>query len=202
MKMESKYDVGDVVYFADAHPTTEKAPCPDCSGSQLWTAKSPAGAEYEIPCPRCTNVYQSDSGLSLRYTAYHPTAVKRTVGSVRFSTEGETEYMCHETGVGSGTIYRESSLHLTEEAALHAAKIIALAGDLRPEIKAMHDRAITISDYQLSDAKIKLARTIAEENQSFIYRYGELIEELEKCSDMNGVRSALKFHEFMNEEEA
>ncbi len=164
--LDAKYNVGDTVYNALAHMTQKKHPCPDCKGSRVWKAISPAGQEYSFACPRCESRYIGDKNVSLAYTAHEPMAQKLTIGSIRIDTADENDtvqYMCVETGVGSGTIYRESNLFPDYETALQVATMEATRMDSEiPWIVELYKGTLDLSDYQLSDARDKGAVNDAE----------------------------------------
>lgn len=118
-----RFAIGDTVYWPDVVQETAVLPCPDCNGTQKWEAVSPAGESFPMPCPRC-----SASQAELRTYKFSGTVRKLTIGSVRLDTSGSdpVEYMCLETGIGGGSIYRESRLGATEdEAKQHWPEMIA-----------------------------------------------------------------------------
>ena len=53
MIIQTKFSIGDVVYFADTIIETKMHDCPDCLGTRKWKAISPAETEYTFDCPRC-----------------------------------------------------------------------------------------------------------------------------------------------------
>lgn len=104
-----KYEVGQTVWTADATDEAIQAACPDCNDTKKWTATSPAGESFDFPCPRCTG---HDLHKMLHQKAVY-TVRKLTIGSIRIDSsdiDAPVSYMCHETGVGSGTVWRESRL--------------------------------------------------------------------------------------------
>lgn len=165
----AKYQVGDVVFYADAHMVQKQLPCPDCLGSGKWQAISPGGMGYLIPCPRCSARFHSNHELSLTYNAYEASVVTRTIGSVRYDSASDNpfQYMCRETGVGSGILYNEDSLHATREEAEIAARAIAVRQDrhIETEGKKYHG-LLEVCDYQLD-----LAGTKAMERRIFDLRW-------------------------------
>lgn len=119
-----KFGIGDKVFFANAITTQTRLPCPDCLESRKWKAIAPSGVEVEMECPRCArNSY--DGALSLRVMKFTPEVRRMTIGLVRIeaSSDGSlrVEYMCEETGVGSGSIFREEQLYADEAEAKLAA---------------------------------------------------------------------------------
>lgn len=121
-----KYSIGDKVWAQGFTTIGAKHECPDCLGEKTWVCKSRAGQEMEMDCPRCCGSSVA-SASDLSYTKYVPFVRQLTIGSVRIDTNertnGPVSYMCKETGVGSGTIWREGQLHLTEDAATKASEI-------------------------------------------------------------------------------
>lgn len=163
-EIKTKFAVGDVVYAASVDRETKRLPCPDCKGSRKWKVVSPAGAEHEIGCPRCSTNYMANSDLRLTYTVATPRVRKLTIGSVEYRSVGigggpaETRYMCRETGVGSGQVYSDDDLHSSEEAAMARAEVKAKITD-EASIKGdtyWHGR-LEVSDFQLVDARYEAA---------------------------------------------
>lgn len=163
--IKTKFAVGDVVWAASVDRETKKLPCPDCKDSRKWKAVSPAGAEHEINCPRCSTNYMGNSDLRLTYSVATPRVRKLTVGSVEYHSVGfgggppETKYMCHETGIGSGQVYNDDDLYTSEEAALARANVLAKLAD-EVSIKGdtyWHGR-LEVSDYQLCDAQYEAVK--------------------------------------------
>lgn len=128
MNLNPKFSIGDKVFFVSTTTTTGRHDCPDCGGSKVWEAKSPAGQTIEMDCPRCTRRHY-DAGLSLDYTKSVPWVRELTIGSVRIDTAAEKpiSYMCQETGVGSGSVYYEESLFSDRDYAdAEAARMCAI----------------------------------------------------------------------------
>ena len=156
MKIETKFSIDDVVYKAGTAITQKQHPCPDCGGSKKWKAISPAGSEYEFACPRCTASYSSNNSLSLNYLSHVANVQRLRIGSVRTNTHGGKpfEYMCRETGIGSGTVHDELDLFTNEGDALEAAE--TKASMMNTENKTFVDRydsTLRLSDFQLKDAR-------------------------------------------------
>lgn len=160
--IETKFNIGDVVYKAWTTTVRKQHPCPDCNGSRKWKAVSPAGGEYEFGCPRCGGGYQSDRDLSLDYSEFAPSVQRLTIGSVRTNSASDdrsVEYMCRETGVGSGTIHSEADLFHTEEEAMRAAEVKAKAQNANTEwVVKQYDKSLSLSDYQIENAALKSAK--------------------------------------------
>lgn len=133
-----KYEIGQRVFFASAVDMNETFPCKSCAGSGQWRATSAEGETGHCDCPAC-----GGRGSRALYS-YGPSVCPRTIGSVRVDTsdtENPVSYMCHETGVGSGNIYRENQLFPTEQEAVAAAEGVALAARLRAD-EQNTDRAL------------------------------------------------------------
>lgn len=126
-----KYQIGQRVFLGYVEDAVEELPCPDCNGTKTWFAVAPNGLILEARCPRCDGYSQELPTLAIR--DWKPAVRQLTIGSIRIDTArvgGDTsgwnsepvEYMCLETGVGSGSIYRESRLHTNEQLALAQAE--------------------------------------------------------------------------------
>lgn len=183
--IETRYSVGDQVFWASTTVERKQHPCPDCRGSRKWKAVSPAGHEYEVTCPRCAAGYQSDQSLSLDYSAHEPQVRALTVGSVRFNSwgsDGGAEYMCDETVVGSGQVYAEAQLYPTEAEARAAAEALAAVrnADQGSWVKQRYDASLKFCDYELHDASLRAARDLNVRRQVDLGRlFGDLRYTLE-----------------------
>lgn len=159
--IETKFSIGDRVYKAWTTTVRKQHPCPDCKGARKWKAISPAGGEYTFACPRCTASYHSNRDLSLDYSEFAPCVQPLTIGSVRTDSASDdrpVEYMCRETGIGSGTIHSEADLFHTEEEAMRAAEIKAKAQNASTEwVVKLYDKSLELSDYQIENAGLKAA---------------------------------------------
>lgn len=195
--IETKYSVGEVVWHASTTTERKQHPCPDCNGSRKWKAISPAGREYEFGCPRCSTRYQSNDVLSLDYTSACPLVHKRTIGSVRhdshkFGGGSETQYMCHETGIGSGNLYNEESLFPSEAEALVAAQAMADKSNQTTEwIVTLYNKTLEISDYQLENALIKQAADLKIKAGSLLWNLNDLFEAINEAEDKDAILEAV-----------
>lgn len=125
--IQPKYEIGDKVYAGYAHYLQKTRTCPDCLGSAEWPVTIPSGEDVVVPCKTCRRGYYSDG--KEHYREWAPVVETLHIGSVRIDTADETdpvEYMCEETGVGTGRLYKERELFSTrEEAEAAAAKKVA-----------------------------------------------------------------------------
>lgn len=196
--LTTKYSIGDTVYRAGTVTTRKRHPCPDCLGAQKWQVKSPAGTDYEFPCPRCSARYMSDHDLSLDYSAYTPSVSRLTIGSIQYNTaqgsydEG-ARYMCHETGIGSGSVYNETNLYETEEAAQKASQAQADSQNASVEwVVTQFNKSLEISDYQLDSAALKLAKDETHRARMMTYGLGDLFGSLEEADDKAAILEAIE----------
>jgi hypothetical protein len=193
--IETKFDVGSVVWRASTTTEQRHRPCPDCLGSREWTATSPAGAEYKVPCPRCGGGYQSNRDLSLDYVVHAPCAQRLTIGLVKpngsWDSPPRHQYMAVETGIGSGSLYNEDDLFASEEEALSVAKARADAANLDHEGWAakQYDRTAKFCDYELRDATIKSA-DYARIHMGV--RVSMLVDDLTEAETIEEVRATIK----------
>lgn len=195
--LTTKFDIGQTVWWAHTGTETRQHECPDCLGTKKWHVISPAGGEFTAPCPRCSTSYRADDEMRLDYTVYAPRAKKLTIGLIRASTatgddwDAGVKYMCHETGVGGGSVYNEADLFETEEEALAAAKIKADETNENPEfwVAKQYDKTLKYCDYELKDAKIEAANHKRIESQ---VRIGMLLDDLSECESVDDVRKEIE----------
>ena len=122
-----KFAIGDVVYWPTTETTREPAPCPDCLGTRRWKVTTPAGTEMEAECQRCTGYSRIADLPKPERLVSKPSVRRLTVGKITATTHASygnrdcVEYMCSETGIGSGSIYQESQLFATEDEAMVSA---------------------------------------------------------------------------------
>lgn len=189
----TKYSVGDKVFHAWTSTESKRHPCPDCKGERKWTAKSPAGTEYTFDCPRCSASYNNDRDLTLDYSASVPCTKQLTIGSIQFNTaqtswDHGSRYMCQETGVGSGTIYNEADLFLTEEEAFAAAQTKAtLANTETKWIVQLYNKTLKISDYQLDSAAMRAAKEEKSRASSMLWNLNDLFSRIEEADDKEAI---------------
>lgn len=190
----TKYSIGDTVFKATMHTKKMQRDCPDCMGSRKWKALSPAGREYDFACPRCNNSpYNRD--LSLEYQQYIPIVERLTVGSLRADSSAEDEgervqYMCRETGIGSGAIHYEKALFATDIEAMAAATAMAATANVETKwIADLYNKTLELSNYQLSDAVKKAAE---DRESTRRVRIQMLFEDLHDCETIEEVRDRLE----------
>ena len=115
--MDHKYNIGNIVYSAYIEIGSESVECIKCTGSDSIEAQAHDGTSIKIKCPFCYN------GIAKHETTKTPRVRKLTIGLIRVEDaydrkEPKITYMCHETGVHSGTIWYEPDLFLTKEEAI------------------------------------------------------------------------------------
>jgi hypothetical protein len=198
--IETKYSVGEKVWLASTTTETKQHPCPDCKDTRQWNATSPAGDKFTFACPRCSASYSSFDDMSLKYQAHVPLVREMTIGSIRYDShewphraEPPTSYMCCETGVGSGSIYREDRLFMTESDALKHAEVLANIADKTSEwIGKRYNKTLQISDYQLSSAALKIAQDEQSKARSFFYNISDLFESIKDADDKDAILEAVE----------
>lgn len=202
--IQTKYSIGDVVWYASTDMQAKQHPCPDCNDTKKWAATSPAGNEYAFSCPRCSTRYASHDQLRLTYTAHVPTARRMTIGSVQFNSarggwdEG-ARYMCMETGVGSGSIYEEARLFETESDALAYAQTLAnTANETHIHIVTQYNRSLEISDYQLESALLKKAQEAKTRAAHLIWDLNDLFEAIKDADDKDAILEAIEDYQTYN----
>lgn len=194
----TKYSVGDTVYHGATKTIRKRHSCPDCLGTQKWKAASPAGGEYEFSCPRCSAQYNADRDLMLDYSAFVPFVNKLTIGSIQvntapFSYDTGNRYMCLETGVGSGSVYDEDKLFETEEDATRAAQTLADVQNVEVEwVAKLYDKTLRVSDYELENAALKLAKQEKSRASSMLWNLADLFGRIEDADDKQAILEAVK----------
>jgi hypothetical protein len=121
LPIQPKYSVGQTIYKAYALWEEMREQCPDCLGTKEWSVKTPRGETFEIPCNTCEEGWYSTGTIRVWKDA--PKVESLTIGSILIDTRDEKpiSYMCHETGVGSGSIHYEDTLFLIREEATRVA---------------------------------------------------------------------------------
>lgn len=191
--LTTKFSMGDVVWNASTTTGTFQHKCPDCDGARKWEARSPAGGVFAIPCPRCSVQYHGNDEMRLNYTKFVAHAEQRTIGQIRAISGPEpgVEYMCRETGIGSGNIYHERYLFETKEAALACAEAMAAAKNAEPTgwVAKQFNKTASFSDYQFESAKFaaEIQKTAAVR-----WKANWLIGDLEGCEDIDAVREEIQ----------
>lgn len=196
--IETKYSIGDAVFLASTTTERKQHPCPDCKGTRRWKAFSPAGGEYSFTCPRCSGSYRANSDMSLDYSSSVPSVRRLTIGSVRHdsnerSGRSQTTYMCHETGVGSGSVYDEDRLFETEAAAMAAATLMAAESNQNTDwIVKQYDQSLSISDYQIENAAMKLAQDAKSRAGSMLWNLSELFDKIAEADGKDEILEAVE----------
>lgn len=191
--IETKYDIGDKVWFASTATERRQHPCPDCKGTRQWKAISPAGEEYDFACPRCSAIYNGKPEMSLTYPAYTTSVRQLTIGSIQHDTYKDgfsfgTKYMCVETGVGGGSVYEEGKLFDTKEEAETAAALMAAEQNSTVEwvVKA-YNQSLEVSDFQLSNAGLKIAERARSEARSLLWNLNDLFDQINEADDKDAI---------------
>lgn len=122
--IETKYNLGDVVYNAFCYRDSYFEECPDCDGTGKWKVE---GKDLQIECKTCNQHYWHRGTGKVQKFKYFPKVKKLTIGQIRAQVghDPEIRYMCEETGLGSGSLWRESSLLRDKDMAEELSKILA-----------------------------------------------------------------------------
>jgi len=104
MILTSKYNIGDVIYEIASRSHRMDVECPECNGKSANTSESWA------KCQKCNN-----AGTVVKYSprVWTPTQCVLTVGMIKCEVgyKDKVEYMCNETGIGSGRLYNEEEIY-------------------------------------------------------------------------------------------
>jgi hypothetical protein len=198
-----KFFIGDVVYWPTTETTKEPMPCPDCLGTRRWKVITPAGTEMEAECQRCTGFGRIADLPKPERLVSKPSVRRLTIGKITASTHASygdrdrVEYMCSETGIGSGSIYQESQLFSTEDEAMAVA--IAEADKRTAEYasvpKAMSERAL--EKLTIKDADLEATRAA---RWNAWYSYNSLRDTLQEICENEGGDSASTRLDTLNSE--
>lgn len=162
---QPQFEEGDAVFLATTKRETEQYDCPDCEGSREWTVRTPAGSEFTVKCQRCSHYSRGDLP-SLKHTVYYPEVKALTIGSVRIDSgdENPVTYMCKETGVGTGRIYKESDLYARREPAQEAAGEEAERRNEEAGEKPRRVRTDRMADLRLHEALRVEKRAVVQDS--------------------------------------
>lgn len=136
------YPLGTIVYVAATESTTEKLPCPDCLGSGRWIAKSPAGQEFTLGCPRCGQyTYHDLPRLQIRK---HVANVRElSITGYEINHEGKIEYKATPIGSSGGWYSLTEDKIVTDRAKAQAdadAKALLANADEEQTVEAIAAR--------------------------------------------------------------
>jgi hypothetical protein len=107
MKFESRFNLRQEVWHITKQSADKFCACLSCMGGKI-----PLPDGKTLSCPRCAGKGVISYSQVLRYIV----GDKMTVGQIRVQVGGEREddeeqYMTHQTGVGSGSIYYGKDLY-------------------------------------------------------------------------------------------
>lgn len=143
--IETKYNLGDVVYNAYYYHDSYFEKCHDCDGTGKWKVE---GKDLQIECQTCNQHYrQAQHTGKVRKFKYFPKVRKLTIGQIRAQVghDPEIRYMCKETGLGSGTLWSESMLVKDKKMAEKCAEILAEKKNAGEEVE-LEDLLVEMGD--------------------------------------------------------
>ena len=133
MQLLTRFNLGDEVFSANTAWQKYHVTCEECNGTgivKIATAKE----SYDSPCPYCDRDIFSDksNGFLVKYK-FQPLVQRLTIGEIRIEHSHEknrVQYMCKETGIGSGTLHDEERFFETLERAQQHAEALSKAAQL------------------------------------------------------------------------
>lgn len=143
MRIDTAYDLGQVVWGVSRLTAQRRPLCPLCDGSGRVTLANHEGRT--ATCPDChgRRYDQDDTHMAAQERA---TITRLTLGQVRWSSTEGASYMAEETGVGSGTNWYEDRLYGTEREALDACSAAAVVFGYIDPIDPRHQVVIRGQD--------------------------------------------------------
>ena len=110
--IETKYSIGDTVWYARCNWIDEKATCPDCGGTGRIRCIMHDEATVSVECGACRQGYDPPTGF-IRVYDYHPSVEMVVIDGVEVGKETRYRSRCY--------ILDEDKLFPTREAAREVA---------------------------------------------------------------------------------
>ena len=112
MKLESRFEMGQVVYYISRGRKKMEVECGFCGGAGRIDGLD----GQESSCPKC---HRRGYNIEYQKLAWNVRDPHFTIGQIRVQAghNPEERYMCHETGIGSGTLYDGDNMFATREEA-------------------------------------------------------------------------------------
>lgn len=186
--IETKYDVGDVVYKGESYYETKHIECPDCLGKKVVHITFADNRIEELPCYTCSTWGWDRSSLGyLEYKEWVPRVRKGVISSVEFS-EGKASYRtnygwnCYE-GKRYEAIYcdEEQRIHSTEEEALVDA-VHGMERHNAGELNELTKRKGVFAK-KLEDSHLKMRRQDALKAERDVKRWVNIIRKINVSGD-------------------
>lgn len=117
--MRPKYNVGDVVFIAQAGPTETFVTCPDCCGKATLRVILGDETQLVIPCETCKHGFGGSTGRMQTYE-YKANISKIAIEGMEFGGSEPTRYKYNMSG-GGCNLGDESDVFPTEQAAQERA---------------------------------------------------------------------------------
>lgn len=126
MKFNTKFNLGDLVYYVYSFSKSITFYCPTCNGEGQITVK-----EKQYTCPECYGHKTKTNQESQKFQIAGAGKIGR-IEIIQYSERYLNEngncnyirYMLDSTGVGSGTCHNESCLFSTQEEAQAACNVL------------------------------------------------------------------------------
>ena len=101
--METKFNIGDIIYYPVANTKQQWITCPDCMGKKYLTVILGDGTKVTIDCVTCSAGYEPPQGIIIKYE-YTGEVKKSTVAGINamgkkieylVDVNGDIEYGCY-----------------------------------------------------------------------------------------------------------
>ena len=127
--IETKYSIGDTVWYARCNWTNEKATCPDCGGTGRIRCIMHDETTVSVECQGCQSGYDPPTGFVTVYGYYsHVEPITITGAEVG---ERETRYRSHNYSIEASSLFptkeeaEAAATRMVEEAKAKQAEKIA-----------------------------------------------------------------------------
>ncbi len=117
MLLKSQYDIGQSVWTVQQRYEPVRNACKLCHGKGMVQV---VGSEKLAVCPECSGRGYFDDGVTYRWVlGIHSVVGQVSIKAVKTGRTITTtvEYMLRDSGIGSGSIWNEDQLFLTQEEA-------------------------------------------------------------------------------------
>ena len=128
--IETKYNIGDTVWFARYNQSNERAMCPDCGGTGRIRCIMHDETAVSVECRECQVGYDPPTGFVTVY-GYFPQVEPFVITGAEVGPKGVTRYRSHHYNVEADELFSTeaeaeiAALRIVEEAKQHQREQLA-----------------------------------------------------------------------------